>query len=200
MRKKIGVLCCCIFMAGIFAQSMGEDLKKAIVLHDSAALESNTDKALACQELLKPYIEKDAVCRAYYGSAVTVEASFYEKSNPIKALSLLDKGSEFIDSAVEMDSDNFIVRILRLTNGVQVSSSSPLKRYKVIKNDVAWFEKNGIDYGKDENARLYYNIALFYLAVNNLDAALYALDDCIATKSSDPVVKKAQELLRRYEE
>jgi len=83
---------------------------------------------------------------------------------------------------------------------VQVSSSSPLKRYKVIKNDVAWFEKNGIDYGKDENARLYYNIALFYLAVNNLDAALYALDDCIATKSSDPVVKKAQELLRRYEE
>ena len=200
MRKKIGVLCCCIFMAGIFARSMGEDLKKAILLHDSAALESNADKALACQELLQPYIEKDAVCRAYYGSAVTVEASFYEKSNPIKALSLLDKGSEFIDSAVEMDSDNFIVRILRLTNGVQVSSSSPLKRYKVIKNDVAWFEKNGIDYGKDENARLYYNIALFYLAVNNLDAALYALDDCIATKSSDPVVKKAQELLRRYEE
>jgi tetratricopeptide (TPR) repeat protein len=200
MRKKIGVLCCCIFMAGIFARSMGEDLKKAILLHDSAALESNADKALACQELLQPYIEKDAVCRAYYGSAVTVEASFYEKSNPIKALSLLDKGSEYIDSAVEMDSDNFIVRILRLTNGVQVSSSSPLKRYKVIKNDVAWFEKNGIDYGKDENARLYYNIALFHLAVNNLDAALYALDDCIATKSSDPVVKKAQELLRRYEE
>lgn len=28
MRKKIEILYCCIFMAGIFAQSMGEDLKK----------------------------------------------------------------------------------------------------------------------------------------------------------------------------
>lgn len=200
MKKIAGLLICTLLVLSVCAQTMKEDLQKAIVLHDSAAEQNSPEKALACQDLLKPYIEKDAVCRAYYGSAVTVEASFYEKSNPIKALSLLDKGSEFIDSAVEMDSDNFIVRILRLTNGVQVSSSSPLKRYKVIKNDVAWFEKNGIDYGKDENARLYYNIALFYLAVNNLDAALYALDDCIATKSSDPVVKKAQELLRRYEE
>lgn len=200
MKKIIGVLLCTMFVLGVCAQTMSEDLKKAILLHDNAAAESNPDMALACQELLKPHIEKDSVCRAYYGSAVTVEASFYEKSNPIKALSLLDKGSEFIDSAIKMDSSNFVLRILRLTNGVQVSSSSPLKRYKVIKQDVEWFEKNGIDFGKDEDARLYYNIALYYLAVNNLDAALYALDDCIATKSSDPVVKQAQDLLRRYEE
>ena len=69
------------------------------------------------------------------GSAITVEPVFM-KTNPIKALALLDKGSEFIDSAVEMDSDNFIVRILRLTNGIEVSISSPLKRcrFKMILN------------------------------------------------------------------
>ncbi|MBP7479361.1 MAG: hypothetical protein KA785_02840 [Spirochaetaceae bacterium] len=200
MRKITAVVLAAFFAISVYAQTRDADFEKAIVLHDSAALESNGEKALACQELLKPYIEKDAVCRAYYGSAITVEASLYEKTNPIKALALLDKGSEFIDSAVEMDSDNFIVRILRLTNGIEVSISSPLKRYKVLKNDIEWFEKNGIDYGKDEDARLYYNIALYYIAANDLDSALYALDDCIATKSSDPVVKQAKDLLRRYEE
>ncbi len=200
MRKITAVVVIAVFAVSVYAQTLDEDLKKAIVLHDSAAMENSADKALACQELLKPYIEKDAVCRAYYGSAVTVEASLYENTNPIKALSLLDKGSEFIDSAVKMDSDNFVVRIIRLSNGIEVSSSSPLKRYKVIKNDVEWFEQNGIDYGKDEDARLYYNIALYYLAANDLDSALYALDDCIATQSSDPVVSKAKDLLRRYEE
>lgn len=200
MKKTIMVFCTAFIVLNLFAQNLAADLQKAIVLHDSAALENNAEKALACQELLKPYIEKDAVCRAYYGSAITIEASFYEKSNPIKALSLLDKGSGFIDSAVLMDSDNSVLRIIRLSNGIGVSSSSPLKRYSIIKNDVAWFEKNGIDFGKDENAKLFYNIALYYLAANNLDKALSALDDCIATKSSDPVVKQAQALLRRYEE
>lgn len=200
MRKLKAVLLIALFAISVYAQTLAADLQKAIVLHDSAALESNVEKALACQELLKPYIEKDAVCRAYYGSAITIEASFYEKSNPIKALSLLDKGSGFIDSAVLMDSDNSVLRIIRLSNGIGVSSSSPLKRYSIIKNDVAWFEKNGIDFGKDENAKLFYNIALYYLAANNVDKALSALDDCIATKSSDPVVKQAQALLRRYEE
>jgi len=194
------VFCTAFIVLSLFAQNLAADLQKAIVLHDSAALENNAEKALACQDLLKPYIEKDAVCRAYYGSAITIEASFYEKSNPIKALSLLDKGSGFIDSAVLMDSENPVLRIIRLSNGIGVSSSSPLKRYSIIKNDVAWFEKNGIDFGKDENAKLFYNIALYYLAANNLDKALSALDDCIATKSSDPVVKQAQALLRRYEE
>ena len=200
MKKTIMVFCTAFIVLSLFAQNLAADLQKAIVLHDSAALENNAEKALACQDLLKPYIEKDAVCRAYYGSAITIEASFYEKSNPIKALSLLDKGSGFIDSAVLMDSENPVLRIIRLSNGIGVSSSSPLKRYSIIKNDVAWFEKNGIDFGKDENAKLFYNIALYYLAANNLDKALSALDDCIATKSSDPVVKQAQALLRRYEE
>lgn len=199
--KRIAVIFFSSFLIiSVFSQSMGQDLKKAIILHDSAMVESNVNNALACQELLKPYIETNSVCSAYYGSAVTIEASFLEKSNPIKALSLLEKGSAFIDSAVEMDKNNFIVRILRLTNGIEVSKSSPLKRYKVIKNDVQWFENTSINYGVDENARIYYNIALYYLEANNLDKALYALDDCIATKSSDLVVTQAQDLLRRYEE
>jgi len=200
MRIKLTVLLFTLLSFGMFAQNLDADLKKAIELHDTAAFNNSVEQTLKCQELLLPYIEKDAVCRAYYGSAITIEASFYEKSNPIKALALLDKGSSFIDSAVKMDSSNFIVRILRLTNGVEVSSSSPLKRYKVIKEDVAWFEAHGINYGKDEDARLYYTIALYYIAAKDIDSALYALDDCLATKSSDPVVKKAEELIRRYEE
>jgi hypothetical protein len=200
MKKIIFQLFVCALSMAVYAQNLERDLEKAIVLHNVASENGSVEQILQCQKLLLPYIEKDAVCRAYYGSALTIEAAFTEKTNPIKALSLLETGSTFIDTAVLMERDNPVLRIIRLTNGVEVSSSSPFKRYSVLKDDIAWFKKHGINYDTDTNAQLYYTIALYHIAANDIDSALDALDNCIDTKSADPVVKKAEALLRRYEE
>jgi hypothetical protein len=199
MRKYfISLLVICI--CGLcFATTKEEQIQKGIAYHDSAQVNGKED-VLLCQELLFPYIEKDMIARAYYGSAVTIEASFYENTDPIKALSLLEKGSAFIDSAVKADTNNEVLRFLRIVNGISVSQNSPLKRYGVIKNDINWFENREIDFSAEQNAQLYYSIALYYLAANDIDSALYALDDCLATDSSCEWVEKAKDLLWRYEE
>ena len=199
MRKNfisLLLICICGFC---FATTKEEQIKKGIAYHNSAQV-NGIDDVLVCQELLLPYIEKDMIARAYYGSAVTIEASFYENTDPIKALSLLEKGSTFIDSAVKADTENAVLRFLRIVNGISVSQDSPLKRYGVIKDDINWFENHEIDFSAEQNAQLYYSIALYYLAANDVDSALYALDDCLATDSSCEWVEKAKDLLWRYEE
>lgn len=198
--KKYFISLLVICICGLcFAATKEELIQKGIAYHDSAQINGIED-VLACQELLFPYIEKDMIARAYYGSAVTIEASFYENTDPIKALSLLEKGSTFIDSAVKADTENAVLRFLRIVNGISVSQDSPFKRYGVIKDDINWFENHEIDFSAEQTAQLYYSVALYYLAANDIDSALYALDDCLATDSSCEWVEKAKDLLWRYEE
>lgn len=199
MKKRTMCAVLLFTVSACFAQTMEEQIAQGIALHNSA-LETGPTQAVAAQELLYPHIEKNMIARSYYGSALTIEASFYEKENPVKSLGLLEKGAFFMDSAVGKDPENYELRITRLVNGIEVSRSSPFKRYSVIKYDVAWFEKNGISYSKDENAQIFYSIALYYLDFGDIDSALDALGSCIETKATIEAVKKAQLLLRRYEE
>lgn len=205
--RLIFLLCTVLVAAPLSAERTGtasilpEVLKEAIECHDKAKTESD-GYAQKCMELLKPYINDSPEACAYYGSAITVTANFCAKSNPLKALALLKEGSSLIDKAVKMDSSNFDVHILRLVNGIQVSSSSPVHRYRVIKEDVRWLmDNNRIESLSGETkAQVYYNCGLYEVKAENIDTALVYFEKAVEANPSGQSAVEAQKMIRRYEE
>lgn len=199
--KKIAV----VILAGILSVSVfageKEDLARGIELHGKAG--TGNEKALMeCKKILEPYLEKNMTAKAYYGSAVTIEAGFVSEKNPVKALEFLEEGSKLIDEAVKKEPENLELRILRLGNGIEVSASSPYKRYFVIQNDVKFFENekklNQLD--DETKAYVYLNMGLFKIEEGDLDAALDYLDLAVECAPGSDYAKKAEKVLNRYEE
>ncbi len=201
MKKTIlGFL---IMMTGflLFANEP-EYLTKGKKLHDEAG-KGGTEKTIEeCKQVLFPYIEKDMTARAYYGSAVTIEAGFIANKNPMKALELLEQGSKLIDEAVEKDPENVGIKILRLSNGMSVSSASPYKRYFVIQKDVKYFEneKNISKLDDETKALVYLNLGLFKIEEGDLDTALDYLETAVEVAPASESGKAAEKVLARYEE
>ena len=191
----IAALCAC----GVCAQSMDDSIERGIALHDRSLAEGEST-VLKCRETLEPCIEANMVARAYYGSAVTIQASFYAEEDPIRSLTLLEEGARYMDSAVANDPDNGELRLIRLSNGIEVSRSSPLKRYTVIADDVRWFENHPLPSSPEESAAILCNCGLYYLDAGDIDAALDALATCVESGAETAAVQDARDILRRYEE
>lgn len=159
-----------------FAGSENSQIQKGIELHNlSRSAEGEESDAMIDESMktLEPFIEKDTLACAYYGSALTIKAGNYAKKSPVKALMNLKKGSKLIDEAVKKDSDNLELRILRLENGIDVSRGSPVKRYTVIREDVDYFiaqEKISL-LGDELKAEVYLFCGHYYLDSKDSDNA-----------------------------
>ena len=198
--KMMMVVCITVLCAfGVCAQSMDDSIERGIALHDRALAEGE-ETALKCRETLEPFIEKNMVARAYYGSVITIQASFYADENPVHSLTLLEEGAQYMNSAVSNDPDNGELRLIRLSNGIEVSRSSPLKRYAVIADDVRWFEKHPLPSSPEDCAAILLNCGLYYLDAGDMDAALDALETCVESGAETAAVQNARDILRRYEE
>ncbi len=198
--KKLVVLCLTFLTSfGAFTQSMSDEIERGIALHNSALTQGEATTA-ECLNALRPFIEKSMVARAYYGSAITIQASFFAADNPIKSLSLLEEGARYMDSAVAKESENGELRLIRLSNGVEVSRSSPLKRYDVIADDVRWFEEHEPKPSPEERAAIHYTIGLFYQDAGSIEDALDAFEASVATGVDSEATRDARKILRRYEE
>lgn len=87
-----------------FAGSENTQIQKGIELHNlSRSAEGEESDAMIDESLavLEPFIKKDLLACAYYGSALTIKAGNYAKKSPVKALMNLKKGSKLIDEAVK---------------------------------------------------------------------------------------------------
>lgn len=200
MKKILGLILAGAISFSVFAGEK-EDLAKGIELHGKVG--TGKEKTIEeCKKVLEPYLEKNMTAKAYYGSVVTMEAGFVAQKNPMKALEYLEEGSKLIDEAVKKEPENLELRILRLGNGIEVSASSPYKRYFVIQNDVKFFEneKNLNQLDDETKAYVYLNMGLFKIEEGDLDTALDYLDMAVECAPGSNNAKKAEKVLRRYEE
>ncbi len=185
------------------AQEYAPGVIKGIEYHNASRLEKGKKSIELIQkslESLKPFTEKDAIACAYYGSALTVNAGFISESNPIKSLSLLEEGGKYLDKAITMDSKNPDVHLIRLENGIEVSRSSPVKRYSVIAADVKYFiDENNIEKLEGENkAECLLYCAYYYCDSGDLDTALDFCDQIIEAAPKTEAAKQAAKMLDKY--
>jgi len=84
---------------------------------------------------------KNPLALGYYGSAVTlVGAQAASAKNLIVATTKVEEGSKLIDQAVQLDPNDIYIRVLRISNAVGVSESSPFNRYDIAKKDLAFLK------------------------------------------------------------
>ena len=207
--KKIILVGVCFLMGlagtSLFAQELNPQIQKGIECHDRARAgdqKTSEDLIEECLKTLEPFIQTDAIACAVYGSALTIKASIVVETNPMKSLEYLDKGNGFIDKAVTMKPDEIYCRMLRLENGIEVSRTSPLKRYSDIKSDVEFLiddEKVELLSGNDK-AEAYLYCGFYYLDSGDLDYALELFELAQEAAPDSDSGKRAQKILDKYSE
>ena len=209
IMKKIILIGVCVLMglagASLFAQELNPQIQKGIECHDRARSgdPKNTDALIEeCLKTLEPFIQTDAIACAVYGSALTIKASIVVETNAIKSLEYLDKGNEFIDKAVSMKPDEIYCRLLRLENGIEVSRTSPLKRYSDIKSDVEFLidDEKVEELSGNDKAEAYLYCGFYYLDSGDLDYALELFELAQEVAPDSDSGKKKKKMLDKYSE
>lgn len=207
MKRLVGMAVVLVLVASVFAEGSGKlmemngDIQKGIELHNKARTEG-MKTAESASELLKPYINENAIARAYFGSVETVKAGIIAEKNPVKSLEYLQNGGDYLDEAVEMAPNEAYIRMIRLENGIEVSRSSPIKRYSVIKKDVKWFldEENILKAEDDLKGEAYLYCGYYMIDAGDLDTALELFELCVDINPKSDFAKAANKMLDRYTE
>lgn len=203
MKMKKGIIGAVVFalLSTVVFADAKSDIEKGIELHNAVRKEGIVTAEKGA-ELLKPYIKENAIACAYYGSIQTLIAGAISEKNPIKALEYLQMGGDYLDEAVELEPDNAIVRLIRLENGIEVSRTSPIKRYSTIKKDVKWFLDDGNISSADSEiqAEAYLYCGYYMIDAGDLDYALELFEECIALNPKSESAKAANKMLDKYTE
>jgi len=201
MKKFIsGMLLVAVLAAGLFAATPAEDLREGIKYHDLArtAPAGNLEKA---KGLLGPLQKDSAVAKAYYGSLLTLEAGELAKQKKgIQALTLIKEGTGLIDEAVAAAPDMADLRFLRMINSYGLSEGSPVKRYKIMKTDIDWFNGRIAQFTKQEQGVIRLYTGLYYLKANQLEDAHASFEGCIMVSPDSSEAAEAKKQMARYEE
>ena len=183
IMKKIILIGVCVLMglagASLFAQELNPQIQKGIECHDNARAPNQKNP-----------------------DALTIKASIVVETNAIKSLEYLDKGNGFIDKAVLMNPDEIYCRILRLENGIEVSRTSPLKRYSDIKSDVEFLidDEKVEELSGNDKAEAYLYCGFYYLDSGDLDYALELFELAQEAAPDSDSGKRAQKMLDKYSE
>ena len=209
MKTKLFVIIVLFtFICGFgFAEEgrMNPQISKGIEYHNLTREDTCKDVAgiiEKCLDTLEPFVSSDALACAYYGSAKNIKARTLAEKNPIKSLSYLEEGSSYLDKAVSMKSDEIELRIIRLENGIEVSRSSPIKRYSVICEDVDFIlEKNNVSQlPAQEKAEAYLYCGFYYQDAGDLETALDLFEMSVEADGDSAAGKAAQNMLDKYSE
>jgi len=193
MKKLILMFLMLLLCFTIFSQ---EDIDLALKIHEEAILGKSVDIE-KCLELLEPYIESNMIARFYYGSALSFSAKNYIKSNPLKSLNLLKKSNKYMDSAMVNYNNDYNLHLLRLVLGLQVSKTSPINRYKVIKEDVDFLlnKENQKNLNTETLQSIYFYCGDFYFSTKKSDKAKECFNKVIELNSDSDFALKSKELL-----
>ena len=207
IRLLMAGLLSVMFAAAVFAEEgrLNAQIAQGIDYHNLSRADGGKDQAAnieKCLTSLQPFVDSDSLACAYYGSALNIKARTLSEKNPIKSLSFLEEGSRYLDKAVSMKSDDIELRMIRLENGIEVSRSSPVKRYSVICQDVAFLllEKNMSRLTAQEKAEACLYCAFYYQDAGDLEAALDLFEMAIQADSDCECGKAAQKMLDKYSE
>lgn len=202
MKKILGLLVGFSLCLSVFGQNTtnNADIQKAIEIHDNTR-NGDYSKIQTALDLLKPYIQSNALACAYYGSSLTLLASECSQKDPIKSLDYLQKGAKYLDSAVQMDSSNPVLHLFRLENGIEVSRASPVKRYSVISEDVDFLLDNDLSsFDKNTKAEAFLYCGYYKADAGELDDALDLFDQAIEVSAQSLAGKAAQKMIDKYSE
>ena len=186
----------------VFSESpdLASRLREGISYHDAARLdpEGNIKKG---EEILSSIQAESPIAKAYYGSLITLEASGYaEKKDVLKALALLSDGTKLIDAAIKRAPDVPDIRFLRMENSYEVSQSSPLNRYKAMKQDIDWLDAHKTQFEAKERGVLELYKGFYYARAKKMDDAMSAFDECIRISPESMEAAEAQKQIDRYAE
>lgn len=200
MKKTIVCLTVLLSLVSLVAWSDAKsDLAEGIRYHDLSRVnpEGNLNKG---KSLLGPLKDKDPVARGYYGSLLTLEASALNKQKKVmKAMERLEEGTTFMDEAIERAPNTEDLRFLRMINSYELSASSPLNRYKVMKEDIDWLDANRSSLGSSGAGTLDLYKGLYFMKARKPDEGIAAFKSCIAVSPGSDEAKEAAKQLARYQ-
>lgn len=175
------------------------DLSEGIDLHNAALAKPDLETIQKAKSLLEPLAERIPLAKAYYGSAISLEAGAEAKGgNALKALALLDDSSRLIDQALASDSENPELRFLRMENCYGVSSDSPVNRWPVMKEDLDWLDRRRAAFASAERAVIDLYAGLYLARSRDIEGALDAWDSCVREAPQSPEAAEARALLAKY--
>jgi tetratricopeptide (TPR) repeat protein len=200
MKKTVACLTAFLSLVSFVAWSDAKsDLAEGIRYHDLSRVNpaGNLNKG---KNLLGPLKDKDPVARGYYGSLLTLEADAQNKQKKVmKAMELLEEGTTLMDEAVERSPNTEDLRFLRMINSYELSASSPLNRYKVMKEDIDWLDANRSSLESSGKGTLDLYKGLYFMKARKPDEGIAAFKSCIAVSPGSDEAKEAAKQLARYE-
>ncbi len=210
MKKIVKVLLIILSLSAAgkmnaLAEEINPQIQKGIEYHNRSRNpeEKDADKLIEdCLECLEPFTQSNALACAMYGSATNIKAGRISKASPLKSLGLLKKGSKYLDQAVSINPKDESIRLIRLENGIEVSRTSPVKRYKEISKDVDFFIKDGKikSLSGESKAEAYLYCGFYYLDSGKLDYALKLFEEAERAAPNSECGKKAHKMLEKYSE
>jgi tetratricopeptide (TPR) repeat protein len=168
-------------------------LEEGIALHNKAYRDRRY--VAVAQRELKKLADTYPLAKAYYGSAVSMEAQDLSKKNIFKALALLNDGIKILDEAVREDPDNKNIRLLRLLNSSMVDENSPISRRKVIGEDVVWFNSVRPAMSDTSQALICLYEGKYWLREKNKANARAAFNRCISLSPNSYIGNSAREYI-----
>jgi tetratricopeptide (TPR) repeat protein len=179
---------------------LATQLAEGIKCHDAARIDPETNIKRG-EEILSAIQDESPVAKAYYGSLITLEAEQYAaQKDVLKALELLSGGTKLMDAAIKIAPDVSDIRFLRMENSYEISQSSPLNRYKVMKQDIDWLDARKADFSMAEQGVIELYKGLYFARAKKLDAAMDAFDECIRLSPGSPEAIEAQRQIAHYAE
>jgi hypothetical protein len=182
-----------LFIPLVFVFS--DPLQDGIALHNKAY--GDRRYVAEAQRELKKLADTYPLAKAYYGSALSMEAQELSKKNIFKALALLNDGMRIMDEAVREDPNNKIIRMLRLLNSSVVDENSPISRRKVLGEDVAWFNSVRPVMNDRFQALICLHEGMYWLRERNKANARTAFNRCIGLAPNSRIGDSAREYIRK---
>jgi tetratricopeptide (TPR) repeat protein len=143
----------------------------------------------------------DTTALAYLGSAVTVKAGMAaERGDFASAIADLEEGIQKLDSAVDRDSQNIMLRFVRMINAFEVTENSPLDRLAVAKEDLQYLETHYHALNASQKALYKFCEAKIALAEDHITHALSCLEEAIRLNPQSQTARDAHALLLEWEE
>lgn len=184
------------------SKNADKNLYIGIIIHN-LALSGNYKFIDNGIEALSDYYERThfALALAYKGSLKTLLASVYSKRGLLMdALKLLQEGLDCIDNAIKIEPDNIGLRFLRIESGFEISESSPVKRYEVIKKDLVFLSKRLNQLTYKQQATYYYFLGYYFYIMDDLNKAIKNFEYVCKNYSDTEYTIMAKKILFELEE
>ncbi len=143
----------------------------------------------------------DPVALAYWGSALTMRAGMAADSGDLaSAIADLEQGIQKIDTAVNKNTANVLLRFLRMINSLEVTENSPLDRLAVAKEDLQYLQAHYNAFNNSNKSLYKLCEAKIAIQEDSIEYALSCLEQAIRLNPQSATAREAKAILLEWEE